>query len=142
MPRRSPNDIPPISEIDRPKPPAGMAEDAAAIWNAIVGCMRPQWIAGEALDLLARYCFAQSQAAKLEGELIATPLTDPMRPRLVKMYQEMCATALSYGRALRLSPKDNLRSKVDGRGDLRGFEPPWEFGRQRKEKPMPRPWEG
>jgi hypothetical protein len=99
-----------------------MPEDAAAIWRACVGCMRPGWVGGEAFDLLARYCFAMADSAKLEGEMLATPMTDPMRPRLVKQYREMSQLALSYGRALRLAPKDNARAKVDGRDNGRGYE--------------------
>jgi len=121
MPRRPAADIPPIGELDRPKPPAGMAPEAAEIWNCVVGCMRPGWVGPEAFEILARYCFAQSESAR---ELIATPLTDPMRPRIVKQYREMSQQALSYGQALRLTPKDNKTSKADGRDNGRGFEAP------------------
>ena len=117
MPRRSRNDIPSVHELDRPKPPANLNAEATAIWNCVVSSMRPEWVGPEAFELLARYCFAQAEATRLEGEMIAMPLTDPMRPRIVKQYREMSQLALSYGRALRLAPKDNKQSKIDGRDD-------------------------
>src|SRR5262249_4665781 len=89
MPPRPAADIPPIGEIDHPQPPAGMAPEAAEIWNCVVGSMRAAWVGPEAFQILARYCFSQAEAAKLEGEMLATPMTDPSRPGLVKQYREM-----------------------------------------------------
>lgn len=122
MPRRPAADIPPIGEIDHPKPPAGMAPEAAEIWNCVVGSMRAAWVGPEAFQILARYCFSQAEAAKLEGEMLATPMTDPSRPGLVKQYREMSALALSYSRSLRLTPKGN--TPRDGRDNGHGYEVP------------------
>jgi hypothetical protein len=113
-----------------------MSEDAAAIWRAIVGSMRPTWVGPEAFDLLKRYCFAQTESAKLEGQLIATPMTDPTRPALVKQYRDMCQLALSYSRSLRLAPKGN--SPRDGRDNGRSYEASHDPAAIRR---MPRAWE-
>jgi len=119
MPRKSPHDIPPVYEI-RPDPPAGMSEDAAAIWRACVACMCPGWVGGEAYALLARYCFAMADSAKLETELLATPLSDRGRAVIVRQYKDMCGTALAYGRALRLSPRGNTPRDVRDNGHGQG----------------------
>jgi len=138
MPRRSPNDIPSVAELDRPQPPAGMAPDAAEIWNCVVGGMRATWVGPEAYQVLSRYCFAMAEATKLEDQMLATPMTDPARPRLVKMYKEMSALALSYGRSLRLAPKGN--TPRDGRDDGFAYEAPGN-GRHPRHRRHPQPWE-
>jgi hypothetical protein len=120
MPRRPAADIPSVAELDRPKPPVGMSPEAAAIWNCVVGSMRPGWIGPEAFAVLGRYCFAESEAARLEVEMTAMPMTNPARVHLVKQYKEMSTLALSYGRSLRLTPKGN--TPRDGRDNGHGFE--------------------
>jgi hypothetical protein len=121
-----------------------MSEDAAVIWTHVVACMRPSWFTPESHQLLCRYCFAQAQSAKLEGELIATPLGDPMRKRLLDQYDTMAKLALSYGRSLRLAPKDNKQSKIDGRDPRRNnFKPPWEWTSDEDDplRHQKKPWE-
>jgi hypothetical protein len=150
MPRKSRNDIPSVHELDRPKPPANLNPEAAAIWNCVVGSMRPSWFGPESFDLLGRYCFSMAESVKLEGEMIAMPLTDPMRPRVVRQYKEMSSLALSYGRALRLAPKDHKQSTIDGRDDGhspggRRMKNAWELGQDDEPAPrgrrMPNAWE-
>lgn len=120
MPRRPAADIPPIGELDRPSPPGNMAPEAAEIWRCVVGSMRPGWIGREAFGPLARYCFAESESARLEIEMTAMPMTNPARPALVKMYKEMSSLALSYSRSLRLTPKANVIR--DARSNGREYE--------------------
>jgi len=121
MPRRSPHDIPPVAELARPEPPEGLDPEASAIWRCVTRSLRPKWFSGENLDLLRRYCFAQAESTRLETEMLATPLSDRGRTQLVRQYKDMTATALSYARALRLSPRSNQTprsARANGREEV------------------------
>ena len=139
MPRRAAADlaVTPIGQIDRPPAPSSIPEDAAAIWRVVVNCMKPGWIGPEAHALLERYCFAQSEAVRLEGKLVATPMTDPTRAQLVQQYKQMTAMALSYARSLRLPPKGN--TPRDCRDNGRHFE--GAAPRDRTARRQVQPWE-
>jgi len=139
MPRRAAADlaVTPIGQIDRPPPPASLSPAAGEVWRVVISCMKPGWIGPEAHKLLERYCFAQSEAAKLEGELIQMPMTDPLRAGIVKQYREMCALALSYARSLRLPPKGN--TPRDCRDNGRHFE--GAAPRDRTARRQVQPWE-
>jgi hypothetical protein len=128
MPRRAAADVlVPFADFERPKPPDGMGEAAAAIWTRTVSCMKPAWFTPETHELLRRYCGAMAEADRLEVELFKTPIGLPVYDRLRAAYSEMAKLALSYGRALRLTPKSNKESKADGRDPRRSNLPrPWD----------------
>jgi hypothetical protein len=126
MPCIAAADIPPIRELDRPDPPADMSEGAAVIWRKTVASMKPTWFTPETHNLLARYCAAMAEAKRLEAEFTQLDVNDPRYERLTKRYDKMASLALSYGRALRLTPKAN-RTTSEGRDALRSnFPRPWE----------------
>jgi len=130
MPRRSAAaaDFMPLTvEHDRPEPPPDMPDAQAVIWRKTVESMRATWFTPETHDLLRRYCFAMSEAARIESELARIGPGMPSYDRLAVRYSEMSKLALSYGRALRLTPKANKETKADGRDPRRSNYPkPWD----------------
>jgi hypothetical protein len=143
MPRRAAADIPPLTEVDRPDPPPDLSKGAAAIWRKTVASMKATWFTPETHDLLARYCGAMAESKRLEAELSRLDVNDPRYERLTSRYDKMASLALSYGRALRLTPKSN-RTTSDGRDALRAnHEMPWEFDPSSRRRELKvKPWEG
>jgi hypothetical protein len=139
MPRRSAADIMPVAKLDRPPPPEGMPEPAAAIWRKTVASMKASWFTPESHDLLARYCGAMAEAARLEAEFCKLNVNNPSYERLTTRYDKMATLALSYARALRLTPKSNVTAR-DARDAMRSNSVmPWE---DRAPHSTVRPWEG
>jgi hypothetical protein len=144
MPRRSASDIA-LSPLlvpadDRPERPADMGEAAAAIWRGVVGAMRSRWFTGENRDLLVRYCNAMAEASRLEAELARVGVGLPSYDRLSQRYNAMATLALSYARALRLTPRANKESKIDDRDARRSNYPrPWEH--PPPARPQKKPWD-
>lgn len=137
MPRRAAADILPVTKLDRPPAPEGMPEAAAVIWHKAVRSMKASWFTPESHDLLARYCGAMAEAARLEAEFCKLGVTDPNYERLTSRYDKLAALALSYARALRLTPKSNVTAR-DARSAMRSNSVmPWEDRASRA-----RPWEG
>jgi hypothetical protein len=131
MPRRSAADIdfaPLIAPADdRPAPPADMGEAARAIWNDVVSAMRSRWFTRENVELLARYAHAMAETRRLEAELDRTSVSFPAYDRISQRLNATATLALSYARALRITPRGNKESKVDGRDSRRSNLPkPWE----------------
>src|SRR5262249_21240493 len=115
MPRKSANEVA-IESVavgvvsfnhDRPDPPAGMPEVEAAIWRAVVSAMRPGWFSRETHEQLARYCYAMVEAARLEAEIVRVGVGSPDYDQLSKRRNATAASALSYARALRITPHSN-----------------------------------
>ena len=125
MPRRSLSDIA-LSPLlmpadDRPEPPPDMGEAAAAVWRSVVGAMRSRWFTGENRDLLVRYCNAQAECARLESELTRLGVGLPAYDRISQRLNATATLALSYARALRITPRANRESKIDGRDARRSL---------------------
>jgi hypothetical protein len=126
MPRVAAGDFPPARQLDRPSPPEDMSEGAAAIWRKTVASMKPTWFTPECHNLLGRYCGAMAEAKRLEAEFSKLFVTDPDYEKLTKHYDRLSALALSYARALRLTPKAN-RTTSEARDSQRSnFPRPWE----------------
>ena len=147
MPRKSANEVA-IESVavgvvsfnhDRPDPPADMPEAQAAIWRAVVSAMRPGWFSRETHDQLARYCHAMVECARLEAELVRIGVESEDYGRMSKRRNATAASALSYARALRITPHSNRENKLDGRDAGRSLHPrPWELD----DASVPRrPWE-
>jgi hypothetical protein len=100
---------------DRPEPPPDLPDAQAVIWKKTVNSMRATWFTPECHDLLRRYCFCMSESARLEAELGRVGPGLPSYDRIAVRYSEMSKLALSYGRALRLTPRANKESTADGR---------------------------
>jgi hypothetical protein len=146
MPRKSASDIA-LSPLlmpadDRPEPPSDMGEAAAAVWRSVVDAMRSRWFTGENRDLLVRYCNAMAEAARLESELARVGVGLPSYDRIAARYNAMATLALSYARALRLTPRANKESKIDGRDSRRSnFAPPWMDEPEPARRPTKKPWD-
>jgi hypothetical protein len=129
----------PVAKLDRPPPPEGMPEGAAAIWRKTVNSMKPSWFTPESHSLLSRFCFAMAEAARLEAVFCKLDVNNPTYERLTARYDKMAALALNYARALRLTPKSNLTAR-DARDARRSNSVmPWE---DRAPHSTVRPWEG
>jgi len=91
-------------------------------------------------QLLTRYCNAMATCSRLEAELARTDVKEPNYGRFLKELNTTSTTALSYARALRLTPKSNLESRSTARDPHRILGPkPWELGDYpRSKKPL---WE-
>ena len=127
MPRIAAANIPPIGEVDRPPPPADMPEAAAAIWRKTVASMKPTWFTPETHDLLARYCGAMAESKRIEAEFGRLDVSNPDYEKLTRLYDRLSATALSYARALRITPKAN-RTTSEARDAARSnVRKPWEY---------------
>ena len=136
MPRKSANQLAmegitssaPWAEHERPPPPADMPEAAAIVWREVVSSMKARHFLKEAHQLLARYCHAMAECARLESELARVGVGLPGYDRLSQRLNSTAATALSYARALRLTPKSNLESRAGGRDPHRTIGPkPWDL---------------
>ena len=144
MPRRSHSDIA-LSPLlmpadDRPEPPPDMGEAAAAVWRSVVGAMRSRWFTGENRDLLVRYCNAQAECARLESELTRLGVGLPAYDRISQRLNATATLALNYARALRITPRANTESKVDGRDVRRSnYARPWED--PPPARPQKKPWD-
>jgi phage terminase small subunit len=76
MPRKSANEIE-LATIapavpwthERPDPPQGMPEAAAAVWRDAVASMKARHFSKETHALLARYCHAMAECERLETSL-------------------------------------------------------------------------
>ena len=147
MPRKSANEVA-IESVavgvvsfnhDRPDPPADMPEAQAAIWRAVVSAMRPGWFSRETHDQLARYCHAMVECARLEAELVRIGVESEDYGRMSKRRNATAASALSYARALRITPHSNKYNLVKGRDPGRSlFRRPWEGGDGGE---LRKPWE-
>ena len=148
MPRKSANQVA-IESVavgvvsfnhDRPDPPADMSEAQAAIWRAVVSAMRPGWFSRETHDQLARYCHAMVECARLEAELVRIGVESEDYGRMSKRRNATAASALSYARALRITPHSNKYNLVKGRDPGRSlYRRPWEGDGDANE--LRKPWE-
>jgi hypothetical protein len=126
---------------ERPDPPADMPEGQAAIWRAVVSAMRPGWFSRETHEQLARYCHAMVECARLEVELARVGVESEDYDQLSKRRNATAASALSYARALRITPHSNKYNLKTGRDPARSLSPrPWERG-DGGDEPLRRPWE-
>jgi len=157
MPRKSANQLEmeaavallPGGEGERPEPPAGMAAEAAAVWRDVVSSMKARHFTRETFALLTRYCSLMGECERIEAALAGVTAGAPDHDRLNQRLSTTAMAALSYGRALRLTPKSNLETRADARDPYRtaGLKP-WEisaggyddFGNPRTNKR--KPWEG
>ena len=130
----------PGEKHERPDPPEDMPEAAAAVWRDAVASMKKMHFSRETHALLTRYCNAMATCSRLEVELARTEVADPNYGRFLKELNTTSTTALSYARALRLTPKSNLESRSTARDPHRILGPkPWELGDYpRSKKPL---WE-
>lgn len=111
---------------ERPEPPAKMSTAAAAVWREVVASMKPRHFTPETWGLLTRYCNASALCGRLEGELARIDASALDHDRLT--INSTAMTALSYARALRLTPKSNLETRGDARDPHRSVGPkPWEL---------------
>jgi hypothetical protein len=119
--------IPPHHE--RPDPPAGMSAAAAAIWTDVVNSMRRGWFSKETHEQLSRYCFAMVECHRLEAALAAiADVGSAEYDRITKHLGLTAARALSYARALRITPVSNRENKniLDARDSARSiYRKPW-----------------
>src|SRR5215831_11226310 len=126
---------------ERPDPPADMPEAQGAIWRAAVSAMRPGWFSRETHEQLARYCYAMVECARLEAEVARVEVGSRDYERMSKRRNAAAASALSYARALRITPHSNKYNLVNGRDSARSLYPrPWERGDDGDE-PRKKPWE-
>ena len=145
MPRKSANEVAMEGVVaavpwdERPDPPEGMSVPAAAIWRAVVSAMRPRWFSRETHEQLERYCSAMVECRRLERELARADVGSSDYDRVSKQLGATAARALSYARALRITPHSNRENKLDGRDAWRCLHPrPWEL----VDASVPRrPWE-
>ena len=149
MPRKSANEIE-LATIapavpwthERPDPPQGMPEAAAAVWRDAVSSMKARHFSKETHALLARYCHAMAECERLETELDRIGVGLPSYDRLSQRLNSTASTALAFARALRLTPKSNLESRADGRDPHRTIGPkPWDFPYEDDTPRKPRLWE-
>src|SRR5215831_13188622 len=120
-----------------------MPEVQAAIWRAVVSAMRPGWFSRETHEQLARYCYAMVEAARLEAEIVRAGVGSPDYDQLSKRRNATAASALSYARALRITPHSNKYNLKTGRDPAaRSLSPrPWEQRGDGGDEPRRRPWE-
>jgi hypothetical protein len=117
-----------------------MAEAQGAIWRAVVSAMRPRWFSRETHEQLERYCNAMVECRRLEVELAHMDVGSRDYDRMSKRRNATAASALSYARALRITPHSNKNNTVNGRDPARSLSPrPWE--RSGGDEPRRRPWE-
>ena len=150
MPRKSANEVA-IESVavgvvsfnhDRPDPPADTPEVQAAIWRAVVSAMRPGWFSRETHDQLARYCHAMVECARLEAELVRIGVESEDYGRMSKRRNATAASALSYARALRITPHSNKYNLVKGRDPGRSlYRRPWEGDGDGDANELRKPWE-
>ena len=150
MPRKSANQVA-IESVavgvvsfnhDRPDPPADMPEAQGAIWRAVVSAMRPGWFSRETHDQLARYCHAMVECARLEAELVRIGVKSEDYDQLSKRRNATAASALSYARALRITPHSNKYNLVKGRDPGRSlYRRPWEGDGDGDANELRKPWE-
>ena len=114
----------PGGKLDRPDPPLDMLEVAAAIWRDTVASMKPRHFTRETWPLLTRYCNSMALCNQLEVELTRIAIQQREHGEVLKKLNSTAATALTYARALRLTPKSN----VETRGNTR--DPHRTMGRQ------------
>jgi hypothetical protein len=117
---------------ERPAPPKGMPKAQSDIWDAVVRSMRPRWFSPETHEQLSRYCYAMAECARLELELACLQISAPEYERISKLLAASAARALSYARALRITPVSNRENKniLDARDGARSLYPkPWDLGR-------------
>ena len=150
MPRKSANQLAmeevraslPGGSEQRPEPPPDTPAAAAAVWRDAVSSMKARHFTRETHALLTRYCNAMAICSQLEAELARTDLNKLEYTSFLKKLNTTAATALSYARALRLTPKSNLDTRASARDPHRIMGPkPWEWGGN-DDTPRPRKmWE-
>jgi hypothetical protein len=117
----------PGGKLDRPDPPEGMPEAAAAVWRAAVSSMKPRHFTKETHAMLARYCRAMAICEELEAELLRIGLAHPDYDGFLKRLNSTAAVALAYARGLRLTPKSHVETRGNARDPHRLMGPrPWE----------------
>src|SRR5262249_23992707 len=81
-----------------------------------------------------------AEASRLEAELAGVGVGLPSYDRLSQRYNAMATLELSYASALRLTPRANKESKIDGRDARRSNYPrPWED--PSPARPQKKPWD-
>ena len=148
MPRKSANQIAmedvsafiPGGKDQRPDPPPDMSTSAAAVWRDVVASMKARHFTKETHALLARYSHAIAECGRLESELDRVGCGLPAYDRLSQRLNGTMTVALSYARALRLTPKSNLESRSTAVDPHRTMGPkPWEW--DGSESPRKKLWE-
>ena len=137
-----------VSDIDRrmpdhgrPEPPEGMTEAAAKVWRDTVRSMKKNFFTSENQALLVRYCNAMAEASRIETELTCTDVKDTKHARLLRELTANNGSALSYARALRITPKSNLE-RSESRDPYRHVGPKlWEKDYGIEDTNMKKPWE-
>jgi hypothetical protein len=105
----------PGGKADRPDPPLDMLEVAAAIWRDTVASMKPRHFTRETWPLLTRYCNSMALCNQLEVELTRIAIQQREHGEVLKKLNSTAATALTYARALRLTPKSNVETRGNTR---------------------------
>jgi hypothetical protein len=113
----------PGGKLDRPDPPLDMLEVAAAIWRDTVASMKPRHFSRETWPLLTRYCNAMALCNLLEVELTRVSIQAPEHGEILKKVNCAAALALTYARALRLTPKSNVETRGNTRDPHRLMGP-------------------
>jgi hypothetical protein len=99
----------------------------AAIWRDVVSSMKARHFTRETLALLRRYAHAMGECERLEAEIDRIGVSLPAYDRLSQRLNGTMTAALSYARALRLTPKSNLETRSVARDPARLMGPrPWE----------------
>ena len=122
----------PGGKADRPDPPPDMLEVAAAIWRDTVASLKPRHFSRETWPLLTRYCNAMALCNQLEVELTRIAIQQCEHGEILKKLNSTAALALTYARALRLTPKSNVETRGNARDPHRLMGPRlWEPDYQR-----------
>jgi len=87
---------------------------------------------------LAVYCDAMAEVRRLHAEFSRLDVNDPKYERLTAKHDKMAAQALSFARALRLTPRAN--TPRDARDDGRSYEGPRPDAHGRVRRQI-QPWE-
>jgi hypothetical protein len=98
-----------------PIPPATLSKSELTVWKRVVGRSPIGLFAPEQADLLAAYVCHTCEAARLRAESRADNLSLSEFGKILGLAQRESALALSYGRALRLTPQSRIAARSAGR---------------------------
>jgi hypothetical protein len=127
-----------VRRVMPPRPPNELTHDQSAIWRAVVGSMRGDWLTRGMHPVLTEYCRRVVRSRWLDQEIASTAAHDLERlDKLFGMAERESKAVLALARALRLTPQSQQHPSAAGRmARDRGpdYPLPWKFGRDQLEE--------
>lgn len=115
--------IVPVSEPQRPDPPAEFEAVEAEVWQQTVAGMRADWFGPETRAILTAYCVEVAIAQMAAQNLRGLPATDRHYRKFCSIHARATTATIRLATVMRITPQASRRSTRDARDPYAGPKP-------------------